>query len=370
MSIYVDSDSHVLEPAELWQQYVPSKYRELVPQIVERGGKALIMVEERVFDFPIVAASVPGGMRDFEKALRTKWEEVPAGAKDPRARLKVLDEEGLTATVLYPTLGLLYAGVRDPQVAAVTCDAYNRWIADFCRADPRRLFAVAVLPLQDVDLAVRELKHAAELNLRGATIRPTPYNGRRLNDPAYDRFWAAAEDLGLPISIHGSYAIDTIPSVANDRYPNNDLFFSHAICHPLEQQMASMDVLCGGVVERHPRLKVSFLEAGSGWLLYWLDRLDGHYEKLGRFVPWLKEKPSEYFRRQCFVAFDADESTLKYVVDAGYGENLLWGADYPHFDCLFPGALAELREKLRGFPAEVGECLLRLNPNRFYGLGL
>ena len=129
-----------------------------------------------------------------------------------------------------------------------------------------------------------------------------------------------------------------------------------------------MDIICGGVLARYPKLRVSFLEAGSGWILYWLDRLDGHYEKMGRLVPWMKDKPSEYFRRQCFIAYDADETTLEYIAAHGLSENILWGADYPHFDCLYPGALHELKEKLGKLSPEVGERLLHENPARFYNV--
>jgi uncharacterized protein len=338
MDIYVDSDSHLLEPNDIATQYVSAKYRDSVPQVVERDGIAYIKIEGRVFDeLPIAAAGIPGGLGDLDKTLHTKWDEVPAGAHDPNARLQVLDNEGLAASVLYPTIGLLYAGIRDTKLAAATCSAYNRWVADFCKAAPTRLYAVGTVPLQDVGLAAAELESIAKLGLCGATIRPTPYNSRRLNDPAYENFWDTAEGLNLSISIHGSFAIDTISSVASDRYPNNDLFFSHVICHPLEQQMASMDIVCGGVLARHHKLRVSFLEAGSGWILYWLDRLDGHYEKMGKLVAWMKERPSDYFRRQCWIAYDADESTLPYVLDHGLGGNVLWGADYPHFDCLVSG---------------------------------
>jgi hypothetical protein len=82
----------------------------------------------------------------------------------------------------------------------------------------------------------------------------------------------------------------------------------------------------------------------------------------------MKERPSDYFRRQCWIAYDADETTLQYVVDHGLGHNILWGADYPHFDCLYPGALKELRGKLNPFPKEVGELLLRTNPGQFYNV--
>ena len=369
MEVYIDSDSHLLEPNEIATDYVAAKYRELVPQVVERNGIAYMKIEGRVFDeLPIAAAGIPNGLTDLDQTLHTKWDEVPAGANDPHARLEVLNTEGLAASVLYPTIGLLYAGIRDPELAAVTCNAYNQWVTDFCKVAPKRLYGVGTVPLQDVGLATAELKNIASMGLCGVTIRPTPYNRRRLNDPAYEPFWTAAEALNLPISVHGSFAIDTISSVASDRYSNNDLFFSHVICHPLEQQMASMDIVCGGVLARHPKLRVSFLEAGSGWILYWLDRLDGHYEKMGKLVPWIKEQPSDYFRRQCWIAYDADETTLQYVVDHGLDHNILWGADYPHFDCLYPGALNELREKLKRFPDGVSDLLLRANPAQFYNV--
>src|SRR5712692_10212830 len=126
MSVYVDSDSHLLEPNEIAYEYVPAKYRELVPQVVERDGIAYLKIEGRVFDeLPIAAAAIPNGLTDLDKTLHTKWDEVPAGAKEPHARLEVLDAEGLAASVLYPTIGLLYAGIRDPEVAAATCDGYR-----------------------------------------------------------------------------------------------------------------------------------------------------------------------------------------------------------------------------------------------------
>lgn len=369
MSVSVDSDSHLVEPEVLWTEYVPAAWRERVPQIVHQDGVALMKVEGQVFEgFPIAAATIPGGLSDLDRTVHTHWTETPRGGRDPHARVGVLDEEGLYATVLYPSMGLTYAAIRDPRVAAVTSEAYNNWVADFCKISPRRLYAVATVPLQDVEMAVRELKHARELGLCATTIRPTPYNRRRLNDPAYDPFWAAAQELAMPISIHGSFAVGPIQSVASDRYPNRDLFFSHVICHPLEQQMASMDVLCGGVLERFPRLRIAFLEAGAGWMLYWLDRLDGHFEKMGRFIPWQKTRPSELFMRSCFVAFDPEETTLKYLVDRGLQDNLLWGADYPHYDCAYPRALAELREKLESVPSEVGEKILERNPSRYYGV--
>ena len=126
MAVYVDSDSHLMEPEAIWREYTPAAYRSLVPQVVEKNGIAYVMVEGRVFDeLPIAAAGVPNGLSDLEKTIHTRWDEIPAGAMYPKPRVEVLDTEGLTASVLYPTIGLIYQGIRDPRVAAVTCDAYN-----------------------------------------------------------------------------------------------------------------------------------------------------------------------------------------------------------------------------------------------------
>ena len=125
-------------------------------------------------------------------------------------------------------------------------------------------------------------------------VRPNPFNGRRLNDPAYDPFWREAQDLDIPVAVHGSFGT-RMPTMGGDRY--RDPFFFHMVCHPFEQQAACMDIVCGGVLARFPKLTVGFLESGIGWLGYWLDRMDSHYEKMGTYVPWLKRKPQRVFHR-------------------------------------------------------------------------
>jgi uncharacterized protein len=122
------------------------------------------------------------------------------------------------------------------------------------------------------------------------------------------------------------------------------------------------------VLEKFPRLKVAFLESGGGWICHWLDRLDSHYEKLGFLVPWLKMKPSDYFKRQCWISFDPDESTLKATVDVIGADNLMWASDYPHFDCTFPGAVKELKEHMEGLSEDAKRKVLGESAARLYRL--
>jgi uncharacterized protein len=158
-----------------------------------------------------------------------------------------------------------------------------------------------------------------------------------------------------------------MPTMGAERY--HDPFFIHMICHPFEQLAACMDVVCGGVLARFPGLRVAFLESGIGWLGYWLDRMDSHYEKMRPYVPLLKKRPSEYFAEQCYLTMDPDERTLRAMIELGVERNVLWGSDFPHFDCTYPGVVAEVERALSGLPESARQNILTSNAERFYRLG-
>jgi predicted TIM-barrel fold metal-dependent hydrolase len=222
------------------------------------------------------------------------------------------------------------------------------------------------MPILDVGEAVREMRRVVkELGFKAVFVRPNPFGGRRLNDPAYDPFWREAEDLGVPVAVHSSFGT-RMPTMGADRY--RDPFFFHMVCHPFEQQAACMDVICGGVVARFPRLRVAFLESGIGWLGYWLDRMDSHFEKMHDYVPWMKKKPTEYFIEQCYLTLDPDERTLAAMVALGVERNVLWGSDYPHFDCTFPGVVRQVRDAIEVLPESARNRILTENAIRFYNL--
>src|SRR3989442_11080824 len=128
-----------------------------------------------------------------------------------------------------------------------------------------------------------------------------------------------------------------LPTAGADRFPGQ-WFFTHTVSHPFEQMLACLSLICKGVLEKFPQLKVVFLESGAGWLPYWLWRMDEHHEILPFQVPWLKMKPSEYFRRQCYISCEADEDNLGDIVHAVGQDRILFASDYPHWDSTFPGA--------------------------------
>ena len=371
MARIIDADGHVVEPRTLWQDYVEPEFRDRVIQI-RRGtdGKDEFWVNAERRRAPgdsIVAAVIPGGYLDPERTRTASWEDILPGSWDPHERVKVLDAEGIDASFLYPSFYLLYGDLEDPRLAVAACRAYNNWMADFCRPYPKRLYGVAPMPLQDIDAAVKEMRRAVrDLNFKAVFIRPNPFNHLRLCDPAYDSFWREAQELDIPVAIHSSFGTK-MPALGADRYLH-DTFAFHMVCHPFEQQAACMDVICGGVLERFPRARIAFLESGVGWAGYWLDRMDGHYETMRSMAPWLKKRPTEYFADQCYLSLDPDERTLAAMCELGLDRNILWGSDYPHFDCTYPGVVKQVERALSVLPESARHNIMTANPARFYNI--
>ena len=371
MATIIDADGHIVEPRALWQEYAEPAFRDRIPQVVtDTDGSDRVKVEGEIFARGLIAPAamcIPGGLSQAEQARTLSWDDLRPGSFDPHARIKDMDTEGIEVSILYPSIGLFFGGIKDPQLAAAACRAYNNWMADFCQPYPHRLYNIAPVPLQDVNKAMVELRRVVkQLGVKAISIRPNPYNNRRLSDPAYDPFWVEAQELDCTVAVH-SAVLGDMPTVGFDRYP--DFFRRMVIAHPFEQQMACMDLICGGVLEKYPRLRLAFLESGGGWLSYWLARLDEFYDKIGRMLPGLKLKPSEYFHRQCFLSCEPDDVALKTTVALGNEDVLMWASDYPHFDCTFPGAVEELQESCAELPESVQRKVMGENAARCYGLG-
>ncbi len=203
----IDSDGHVLEPQHFWREYIDPQYRDRAPDlIVDGNGNERLLIEGKLFGPPAGLGLI--GAIGVREHIDGKWlhaPTVPIGMKytqgrkggfDPHARIPDMDVDGIDAAFLYPSLGLFAGAIADPQLAAAASRAYNRWLAEYCRPYPDRLFGVAMLPMQSIELAVEEMRYARnELGMRAGFLRPNPYNNRMLGDPDYDLFWAEAQEL-------------------------------------------------------------------------------------------------------------------------------------------------------------------------------
>ncbi len=330
-----------------------------------RDGSGRFCYEVRGRRIMRTAASLAVPFRD--EAGRRSRVDMPEGGSDPVARLRDMDAEGISVAVLFPTLAFFFCEVEDRELHAALCRAYNDWLGDYVAADPARLVGVALLPLDDPAAAVAELERAVDrYGFRGAFVRPNPIRGRALHDPDLDPVFACAERLGVPVTVHEGIS-DSLPTLGRERSGNPAV--QHLFSHPFEQMAACASILLEGVAARHPELRFVFLESGSGWVPYWLDRMDDHFDTWRKLLPRASDRPSEVFRRQCFVAADPEDDLVPWVAERIGDEVLVWSSDYPHPDAPFPGAVRRTLRALEALPPASAERILAGNARRLYGLG-
>ena len=232
------------------------------------------------------------------------------GGFDPHARIPDMDLDGIDAAFLYPSLGLFAGAVTDPGFAAAMCRAYNRWLADYCKPYPDRLFGVAMLPMQSIEAAIQEMRFARkELGMRGGFLRPNPYNDRKLHHPDYEPFWSEVQELDF---------CDRHPRRRQRRHADGrrrplrrPRRAAHHLAHHGDD--AGRDERDLGRRVRPPShaCAIGFLESGGGWIAPWLDRMDRHFDDQGFNDSGLTMRPSELFRRNCWISFEPVEGCLE-----------------------------------------------------------
>ncbi len=366
----IDADGHILEPLDLWDKYIEPKFRDRAPRLVkgENGKERLVMDETVVGDGNrgIGRIGAVGARQGVVAADTMEYKDGKPGGFDPHARIPDMDADGIDAAFLYPSLGLFSGAIHDPELAAAVCRAYNRWLADYCKPYPDRLFGVAMLPLQSVELAIDEMRFAKkELGFRGGFIRPNPYSDKMIHEPRYEPFWQAAEDLDFAIGFHEG-ASSGMPTVGVDRFDGRGA--RHIISHTMEMMLAAMSVIWGGIADRHPKLRVGFLESGGGWIAPWLDRMDRHFDDQGFNDSGLSMRPSEIFQRNCWISFEPVEGSIKVLADYIGPHKILWATDYPHPDGFFPGAPKMIEERMQGLSPETKHQIMAGGAMGFYGL--
>ncbi|MBI1815269.1 MAG: amidohydrolase [Deltaproteobacteria bacterium] len=395
-SSVVDADGHVLEHPDGMLRFAPAKFRDRIWHIeVRADGSEWLHFNghTRAAGGLALAGTAGMSMEDRNRALtgKMKYSEVRPGAFAPAPRLPDLDRDGITQSVLYPTLLLSLPSLPDTEFAEVQANAYNEWLTEFCAYAPQRFFGVAVVPTQDMERAVRTIRRAKELGHVGVFIRPNPaIDGRKLNDPLYDPLWQTCQELQMPVGLHPFLApdmpgacralgyaemrakgVDYGKSGSADPVRNlGNIFFSQALANPFDMMECVALFCAGGILERFPQLTVLFLEANGGWIVSLLERLDHHFEIFRWDVPWLKMKPSEYFRRQCYISFDPDETTLRFTAEHPLvgAERIIWASDYPHPDAKFPGVVDELQQATAGLTSTQRAQIFGLNARALYHL--
>lgn len=395
---FVDSDGHVLEhPAEM-VAHAPPGFADRIWHIETdaKGTEWAVMDGRRTLAAGLALAGTAGMSEDDRQRahrLELRYTEVRPAAYDAKARLLDMTTDGIDVSVLYPTMMLGIQSYPDLDFAEAQCRAYNDWVSAHVADSGGRLFGVAAIPQQDIGRAAAEIRRAAGLpGIVGVFIRPNPtVDWKPFNDPVYDPLWSAACDVALPVGLHPFLAADLPGACLGMRINRlgtaasppgggetgdtgdvniDNIYFTQAIANPFDMMNSMAFLLAGGVCERYPTLKLVFLEANGGWLVPWLERLDHHARIFSWDVPWLKQLPSDYFRRQGWISFDADESTLAFTANSPLcgADRIIWASDYPHPDAKFPGVTAELREAIEPLTPGQQRRIAGENAVELYGL--
>jgi predicted TIM-barrel fold metal-dependent hydrolase len=341
----IDADGHVLEPPDVWQRYIEPRHRDRALAVrADAAGLEYLDLAGR--QSKIIRNGFPAGLGlmdrlggiVFEREPKTGSPYVdtaPLGAMDPRERVQRLDLEHIERAMLYPTLGVLWvAEIEDESIVQPNLTAYNRWIQDFCADSRGRLVPIAQLSLGDVDAAVAELRRAAAAGARGVWVPPFNTTRLPLGDPGHDPVFAACEELGLPLGIHPCFEPKWCAPGRFGDYTSAKYGFFHNATAGDAVRHAFTSLFQYGVFARFPELRVIVLESGAGWIGYWLDRLDAIYAS-PQGIPvrkLLAEPPSFYFRRQCWISADPDETTLAALIPLVGADRFCWASDFPHPD--------------------------------------
>ena len=329
----VDVDGHVFETPEMWDEYVEEGFHDRRPILVQDNwGKERWMIDGNLRTTRGRGSWNPDSVRE---ASCTR-----PGGYDPKQRLPDMDMEGIEIAVLYPSLGLSMIGQEDEKLAGALCRAYNTWLAEYCGENPHRLRGVATLPLQDLEESEKELTRCVEsLGFRTAMVQ-TNVRMRNVDDPLYDRIYHYCEDNGIAVGFHfggGGAGVDRLV----DRY-----VIAHAIGFTFEGMLSTACVIMNGLLERFPKLRCAILESGTGWIPYWMERLDEHYENRRDEVPEIRMPPSEYFKHpNLYFACESDEEMLPYTLSVVGDDRIIMASDYPHWDAPFPGAVTGISDR-------------------------
>ena len=364
----ISADSHVVEPPTLWEDWLPKKYLDYAPKLVkdEDGGDAWIY-QEGMAPAPLgLVACVGIEKEDMKWTGLSYGDNVHPSVYDGTARLEVLDTDGVDAEFLYPPQRAVGCFMKNPdsEIHLAGLDAYNRWLSEgFCAADPDRLFGVYQIPNLGVETAVAELKKAKDMGYRGAVIGMWPTGSQQLTGED-DPFWAAAEDLEMPISIHFRLASQGAGHIAS----KGGALATGAVAGIADFPVLMVDLIFDGVFDRFPGLKMVGVEVGVGWIPHAAEMMDDRYWRNRGHAKWgLKKLPSQYVKDNWLATFIVDRIGIEMRHAVGL-KNMSWSTDFPHHGNDYPYSRQTIEQHFVNVPEAEKRRIVCDNAAELYGL--
>ena len=371
---YIDADGHLEEsPAIFSDTYLDPAFRAQRPRVVGVDGLAYWAIDEQLFPRPVGrGCNNLGTPTSYEgnPTYHSQGKPESVGCMeltDINARLKIMDEEQIAVQVIYPTLFLAYPLSSNPAFVTALCSSYNRWLGDILSKHERLKWA-AVVNLDETGAAVREVREAKRLGATAVMLLGT-IGDRQLDDPQYFPFYEAVREEKLPLAVHVGWACPSINNLYDHIYPSGVVAFHFPVL------MGFAALVSGGVYDLFPNLTTVFLEAGSLWIPFMIDRLDHRFKhqgkKLAAFLPQTKPvqllPAMEYIKRgNLYFSAELEDSILPHVMDL-VGENqIVMGTDMPHGDR--ERFAARLLQERKDITAAAKSNILERNPSRLYGL--
>jgi predicted TIM-barrel fold metal-dependent hydrolase len=382
----MSSDGHLEVPPERWSPRVPPQYRDRAPRTIHLpdGGDALLMEGQPLLEanFLDLRAGRPAGQW---QPFGLKVEEA-AGTGSPEQRVREQDQDGLEAEVLFPAMvagPAFWRNISHDEVYKSVIRAYNDWLAeDYCAVAPDRLLGMGVMPISNVDDAIAELTHCAKLGLKGVLLGALP-NGKGYPTPEDDKFWAAAVDLEMPVTVHVAFnRTGARASQPTFKYPMEDPQIMGRIRRPFLEWLTNFglppavsitQLVLAGVFDRFPSLKVFFAETRLGWVPFWLEHADLWYQ---RHVGWaesmlgfkpLKRLPSEYVREHIYFSVQYERVAIELRQHVGV-ERIMFATDFPHIECEWPNSRSFIDKIYSDVPADERDLIWAGNAVEFFKL--
>ena len=329
----ISSSSRVFEPADLFSARLDSEYRDRVPEAVSTGSAPLPE------DYP------------------------------PEQHVKGLDSDGVEVSILYPNFAHRLYALPDSELLTVMFRTYNDWLAEYCNAFENRLKGIALLNVDDVPSSVAELERCANLGLVGAAITVYPSEEMSYESPEYNSLWAAAQEAGMPLSLHVGTNRPG-PGQVSDLY--GDMTTPDLVNADYWIRMSLSNVIFGGVFERYPKLRMVSVGHELSWAPLFVDRANFEYTQRppARRWPRLKEDtlPSDHFGQNVFLNFHKDPLGIKDRHLIGV-DRLLWTSNYPLQDSPFPRSQEFLEKTLAGCTESEKASIASGNAASLYSLG-